>query len=275
MAKIRIRRRRPKRRTPREVPVRAIIPNLLTLLSAASGITSIRYSCQGHWEYAVIAILVASVLDGLDGRVARLLNASSKLGAQLDSLSDFVSFGVAPALLIYFWIMQVVQPGSEMYQFRGIFWAITLYYSMCCGFRLARFNTMLDAEPSQPYWKHFFLGLPAPGGAGILLTPIIWQIHTHLDLLQTWWLGCLMLLLCGTMMASRVPTISVKGLRVPANRLAPFLLTVIFLISLLVSQFWMTMGVIGILYLLSIPVCGLWFLRQRRRYESRLNEPAR
>ncbi len=269
MAKFRIRKRKQKPRMQREVPVRAIIPNFLTLLAAASGVTSIRYSCQGHWEYAVIAILVACVLDGLDGRVARLLNASSKLGAQLDSLADFVSFGVAPALLIYFWMMQVVQLGSAAWPFRGVFWAITLYYSMCCGFRLARFNTMLDSSPPQPYWKHFFLGLPAPGGAGILLTPVIWQIHTHLDLLQSYWIGCTMLLFCGTMMACRVPTISAKNLRVPAHRMAPFLLTVIFLISLLVSQFWMTLGIIGILYIISIPLCGVWFLRQRKIYESR------
>jgi CDP-diacylglycerol--serine O-phosphatidyltransferase len=268
MGKFRFRKRKQKNRVPHEIPIRTMIPNLVTLLAAASGVTSIRYSCQGQWHFAVIAILAACVFDGLDGRVARMLRVSSKLGEQLDSLSDFVSFGVAPALLVYFWIMAGVPHGSAAWSFRGLFWALALFHAMCCAFRLARFNIMIDSGPTQPYWKHFFMGLPAPGGAGILLTPVIWQIHTESAALQSPWVGCAMLLVCGVLMASRAPTLSAKHLRVPAKRLVPVLLTVMFVIGMLVSQFWLTLGVIGILYLLSVPVTGVWFLRLRRRYEA-------
>ncbi len=273
MGKFRFRKRKQKQHVEREIPIRTMIPNLVTLMAAASGVTSIRYSCQGHWHMAVIAILAACVLDGLDGRVARMLRATSKLGAELDSLADFVSFGVAPALLVYFWIMEAVSPESAAYPFRGVFWALALFHAMCCAFRLARFNIMIEDGPKQPYWKHFFMGLPAPGGAGILLTPVIWQLHTESNVFQSPWVGGAMLFLCGVLMACRWPTISAKSLRVPARYMVPVLLFVMFVIGMLVSQFWPTLGVIGVLYLLSIPVSGIVFLRMRRRYEAKAPVP--
>jgi len=273
MGKFRFRKRKVKTNKRREIPVRAMIPNLVTLMAAASGVTSIRYSCQGHWRTAVIAIFIACVLDGLDGRVARMLRATSKLGAELDSLADFVSFGVAPAIFVYFWIMEKVTPESAAYPFRGVFWALALFYAMCCAFRLARFNIMIDGGPTQPYWKHFFLGLPAPGGAGIVLTPAIWQLHTDSPAFQTPWVGCGILFICGILMACRWPTLSAKSLHVPARRMVPVLLFVMFVIGMLVSQFWLTLGIIGVLYLLSVPLCGLVFMRLRHRYEVRNPPP--
>ena len=273
MGKFRFRKRKQKQHVRREIPIRTMIPNLVTLMAAASGITSIRFSCQGHWKTAVVAIVIACVLDGLDGRVARMLRATSKLGAELDSLSDFVSFGVAPALLVYFWSMQVVPPESAAYPFRGVFWALALFYAMCSAFRLARFNIMIEDGPSQPYWKHFFMGIPAPGGAGLVLTPAIWQIHTESDLLQSPWIGGTMLFVIGVLMASRFPTVSLKSLRVPAKRMVPVLLFVMFVIGMLVSQFWITLGVIGILYFFSVPVTGYIFLRMRKRYEAQTPHP--
>lgn len=268
MARIRLRKRKHKRRVPREIPVRTLVPNMVTMMAAASGVTSIRYSCQGQWRFAVIAIFIACVLDGLDGRVARMLRATSRLGAELDSLADFVSFGVAPAILVYFWLMEVVTASSRAYALRGMFWAFALFFAMCGAFRLARFNIMTDAEPTQPYWKHFFMGLPAPGAAGLVITPVIWQLHTGSDLLQTPWVGSVMLLTCGVLMACRCPTISIKSLRVSASRMIPFLLLVMFVIGMLISQFMLTLGVIGILYFLSIPCSGYAFIRMRRRYEA-------
>jgi CDP-diacylglycerol--serine O-phosphatidyltransferase len=273
MGKFRFRKRKHKPHAEREIPLRTMIPNLVTLMAAASGITSIRYSCQGHWDHAVVAIFIACVLDGVDGRVARMLRATSKLGAELDSLSDFVSFGVAPALFIYFWIMQKVPLESAAYPFRGVFWALALFYAMCGAFRLARFNIMIDDGPTQPYWKHFFLGLPAPGGAGLVLTPAIWQLHTESDLFQTPWIGGAVLVICGVLMASRVPTISAKSVRVPAKYMVPFLLFIMFVISMLVSQFWLTLGVIGVTYYTSIPIVGFIFLRMRKRHDARNPEP--
>lgn len=268
MKKFRFRRRKHKQHLVREIPIRKMIPNLVTFMAAASGVTSIRFSCQGNWRAAVIAIIIAGVLDGLDGRVARMLRATSKFGAELDSLSDFVSFCVAPAMLVYFWIMEGVTPASAAYPFRGVFWALALFYAMCGAFRLARFNIMIEEEPTRPYWKPYFMGLPSPGGAGLVMTPAIWQLHTGSDLFQSPWLGGAALLLCGVLMACRWPTFSAKSLRVPVRYMIPVLLFVMLVISMLVAQFWLTLGVIGILYLASVPVCGHLFLRQRRHYEA-------
>lgn len=260
-------RRKPRRRLTK-IPLRAMIPNMVTLLAAASGITSIQYSSQGEWKHAIVAIFVACMLDGLDGRVARMLNASSRLGAELDSLSDFVSFGVAPALFIYFWIMDPIEAGSFAMRFKGIFWALSLFYAMCGGFRLARFNIMLDDETRLPYWRHFFTGLPSPGAAGLLLTPAIWQIYTGYDGIQNPVVGCVMLVLLGILMACPLPTLSVKSIHIKVKYMPPFLLAVMFTIGMLISQFWLTLGVIGFVYFSSIPVCFVAFWRMKRRYQT-------
>ncbi len=273
MGKFRFRKRKQKQHVRREIPIRTMIPNLVTLMAAASGITSILYSCQKNWKAAIVAIFIACVLDGLDGRVARMLRATSKFGAELDSLSDFVSFGVAPGMFVYFWVMEVVTPASAAYPFRNVFWALALFYAMCGAFRLARFNIMIEDGPTQPYWKHFFMGLPAPGGAGLILTPAIWQIETGTNLIQSPWVGCAILLLFGILMASRFPTISAKHLRVPAKFMVPMLLFVMFVISMLVSQFWLTLGVIGVLYFISVPVCGILFLRMRKKDDAKAPAP--
>jgi len=268
MKKIKFRRRlhRPQ---IRKIPIRSMIPNMVTLLAAASGITSIKYSSQGNWRFAIFAIFAACMLDGLDGRVARMLNASSKLGAELDSLSDFVSFGVAPALFTYYWMMEPIAAGSASESYKGLFWALALFYAMCAAFRLARFNIMIDDESQLPYWKHFFTGLPSPGAAGLLVTPAIWQIHSGCNGLQNPFIGCVMLVLLGTLMACPLPTFSAKGIHIKVKYLPPFLLAVMFTIGMLISQFWLSLGVIGLIYLCSIPVCFVAFWRMKSRYESR------
>ena len=264
MSKFRMRRRKQKQQARREIPVRAMLPNLITLIAAASGITSIRFSCQGEWRFAVIAILVACFLDGLDGRMARLLKVTSKLGAELDSLADFVNFGVAPAIFAYFWIMEVVPPDSALYPVRGMFWVFALFYAMCGAFRLARFNIMADSDDSAlPYWKHFFVGLPSPGAAGLVLLPAIWELHTDWDVFQTPWVGSFMLLFCGILMVSRMPTLSIKKMRVPTWLLLPLMLFIAFVTGMLVVHSWLTLGIIGICYLLSVPVCSVMFVRMR------------
>jgi CDP-diacylglycerol--serine O-phosphatidyltransferase len=270
MSKFRFRKRKQKQfRTPRELPVRAMLPNMITLMSAASGITSIRFSCQGEWRLAVIAITISCFLDALDGRMARMLKVTSKLGEQLDSLADFVCFGVAPAIFTYFWIMEIVPAGSPLYPIRGLFWTFALFYALCCAFRLARFNIMIDDGPTQPYWKHFFVGLPSPGAAGLVLTPAILDLHFESALLQSPWTGCAMLILCGILMASRAPTISLKKMHISARYQIPVAVFVIFVIGMLVSHSWITLGTIGVCYLISIPICGIIFLRLRASHDKR------
>ena len=259
--------RRPRRKLTK-VPLRAMIPNMVTLLAASSGITSIQYSSQGEWKRAIFAIFIACMLDGLDGRVARMLNASSRLGAELDSLSDFVSFGVAPALFTYFWIMEPIEVTSTAMRFKGMFWTLALFYAMCGAFRLARFNIMLEDETRAPYWKHFFTGLPSPGAAGLVLTPAIWQIYTGYDGIQNPLVGCLMLVLMGILMACPFPTFSAKAIHIKVKYMAPFLLAVMFTIGMLISQFWLTLGIIGVVYFSSIPVCFVAFWRMKQRAQA-------
>jgi len=264
-----------------KVPLRAIVPNLVTSLAACAGITSISLASEGRFVQALWALLVAVICDGLDGRVARLLNASSKLGAELDSLADFVNFGVAPAMFMYFWMTggpnHTLPDGTIVARsYIRIVLGCALFYAMCDCFRLARFNTMLE-QPTLPYWKHFFTGVPAPGGCWMVLTPAILSIAldaktlspTFAWVLQNPWTGVFMLLFVGALMASRLPTISLKKVHIRKVYLLPVMAALLLLIAFMVTNFWMTVGVVGVLYILTIPVTGYIFLRLRAGYEGK------
>lgn len=281
MSKFRLRGRHRRNREERadRIPLRAIVPNLVTSLAACAGITSISLSSEGRFMSALWALLVAVICDGLDGRVARLLNASSKLGAELDSLADFVNFGVAPAMFMYFWMTggpeHVLADGTIVSApYIRIVLGCALYYAMCDCFRLARFNTMLEQE-TAPYWTHFFTGVPAPGGCWMVLTPAIFSLALDAKgmypgfatFLQNPWTGVFVLLFVGSLMASRLPTISLKHLHISRAWLPVVLAGLLLLIAFLVSNFWLTIGVVGFLYLLTIPLTGWLFLRVRARYE--------
>ena len=281
MSKFRLRgrRRRQRESRPDRIPLRAIVPNLVTSLAACAGITSISLSSEGRFKEALWALLVAVVCDGMDGRIARLLNASSKLGAELDSLADFVNFGVAPAMFMYFWMTggpnHTLVDGTVVSRpFIRIVLGCALYYAICDAFRLARFNTMLEQE-TAPYWKHFFTGVPAPGGCWMVLTPAILSLALEAGgkypafatFLQNPWTGVVMLLFIGTLMASRLPTISLKSIHVSRNMLPLVLAGLLLLIAFLASNFWLTIGAVGIGYLLTVPLTGWVFLRVRTGYE--------
>src|ERR1700757_4713437 len=147
----------------RLIPVRTLLPNLITLLALCAGLTAIRLAVEDKLEWAVAAIVFAALLDGIDGRVARMLKGTSRFGAELDSLADFVNFGVAPALILYFW---------ALHELGNAGWIAAMVFAICAGLRLARFNVMID-DPNRPAWAaNFFVGMPAPGGAITVLLPI-------------------------------------------------------------------------------------------------------
>ncbi len=209
------------------LPFRKIVPNIVTMLALCSGVTSIRYAIQDDWIKAVVCIFLAALFDGLDGRVARMLKGSTKFGAELDSLSDFVSFGVAPAVLMYQW---------TLYDFPRFGWFFCLLFACGMAMRLARFNTMLDEEPQPEYWHHFFVGVPAPAAAALGITPIMVSFDNP-DLLwlrDNYYCAALMCIVA-LLMVSRIPTISTKKWRVPGYMFIPMMLLVAAFASFILS----------------------------------------
>jgi CDP-diacylglycerol--serine O-phosphatidyltransferase len=220
-----------------------MIPNILTLLALCSGMTAIRFGLEEHYRQAVIAILVAGVFDGIDGRIARLLKGTSEFGAELDSLSDFVSFGVAPALVMYLWSVQSLS---------SLGWMVALLFTICCGLRLARFNTQIGAD-LPPYAYNFFTGVPAPAGAMLAIMPMFaafewgdWIVRSPY-LVGVWVAGVALL------MVSTVPTVSVKKFRIPQHLVMPTLLGIGILAAFLTTAPWPTLTLLGLVYLGSIP----------------------
>lgn len=276
MGKFRLRGRRRRAKIPRtdRIPLRAIAPNLITSIAACAGITSISLASEGRFLPALLALLIACICDGMDGRVARLLKASSKLGAELDSLADFVNFGVAPAMFMFFWLTGGPTHAGVSPALVRLTLGCALFYAMCDCFRLARFNTMLE-QPTLPYWKNFFLGVPAPGGAWMVLSPAVLVIALDAkgtcpaiqQSLQNPYFGMFMLLLVGALMASRLPTISLKSVHISRRYLLPVMAGLLLLIAFLVSNFWLTIGVVGVLYMFTVPLTGLVFLKSKARYE--------
>jgi CDP-diacylglycerol--serine O-phosphatidyltransferase len=251
----------PKPRRFRPVPFRMIAPNLITLLAVCLGLTAIRLSYEGRLEFAVIAIVGAAILDGVDGRVARLLKGTSRFGAELDSLADFLNFGVAPALVLY---------GFILHELKALGWVVAMIFAIANALRLARFNVMLD-DPNRPDWKKdFFVGMPAPAGAGAVLLPL--YLH-FLNVPVGPALAPVVLvyvLLIALMMVSAIPTFSGKtmGKRIPRDWVLPiFVLTVAFF-GLVISFPFETLAFATLAYLAVIP---LGVIRYRRlRSEARL-----
>ncbi len=227
-----------------DLPLTRLLPNMLTLMSLCSGMTGIRFALHGKWEQAVLAILAAAIFDVLDGRVARMLNMASKFGAELDSLADAVSFGVAPALIMYQWALKDAG---------GIGWIAVLVYAVCCVLRLARFNTMLE-DHDRPVWtKRFFTGVPSPAGAVLALLPLAFVLEYGDAVRLPSVFYAFWMILAGGLMVSRLPTLALKGWRIERVWVAPLFALSVALIAGLVTNTWMTLSGLGTLYLLSLP----------------------
>lgn len=228
----------------KRLPLNSIAPNILTVLALCAGLYSIQLTLQDQWQLAVGAIFVAAVLDGLDGRLARLLKGTSKFGAELDSLADFLSFGVAPALLQFRWTLH--QLGDAGY-------TIVLVFAVCCALRLARFNVMSDDPASPKPSGTYFVGVAAPAAAGLALWPMMCSFE-----LGVWFrhpvLNAAMLIAVAFLMVSRIPTYSLKKLSVQRDFILPTLVAVGAGFALLVAYPWWVLIVLGIGYMLSIPV---------------------
>ncbi len=248
----------------RQIAVRQLAPSIITLIALGSGLTGIRFALLGNFEFAVLAITVSAVLDVLDGRVAIMFKAQSRFGAELDSLADLISFGVAPAFILYIWTLL---PTTDHEGARGLGWMAALLFVLCGALRLARYNTLDDASSPEikepaPHKKKMFTGMPTPGAAGLALMPMIYSFtfeteifRNHPKLIAVW------LILLGLLMVSRLPTMALKGWRISAPFVLPLLIAVVTMFAGLFTEPFPTLTVIGTLYALLIPT---FYLLQRR-----------
>lgn len=242
----------------RSLSVNLLVPNIVTTLALCSGLTAIRFALQERWELAVIAILVAAVLDGLDGRVARLLRASSSFGAQFDSLSDVIAFGVAPAVVIYLWSTQGLG---------NVGWVPSLALAVCCALRLARFNSQLEISDRPAWTKLFFTGIPAPAGGALALLPMVatFAVPASAPLVAHPVAVALWCIAIAYLMVSTIPTFAMKGGRIPTRALLPLLMGVGLVAALLLTAPWLTLLGLAVVYLALIPVSARKAGSLRRR----------
>ena len=222
-----------------------LVPNFITLLAICAGLTAIRLSTEGRMDIAVYAIVFAAVLDGIDGRVARMIKGQSKFGAELDSLADFVNFGVAPGLMLYFW---------QLHELGNAGWIAAMVFAISGGLRLARFNATMDDPNKPPFAGNYFTGVPAPAGAVTALLPIYLSFLGLVTLPAM--VTAVYTLLVAFLMVSRLPVFSGKSvrMRVPPELVLPVFVCVIFFIALLIGYPWYILSVGSIIYLLSLPV---------------------
>ena len=248
-------REEPRRRRFKPIPVRALLPNLVTLLSLCLGLTAIRLAVEGKLELAIAAIVLAAVLDALDGRIARLLQSTSRFGAELDSLADFVNFGVAPAIVLYFWGLSAL---------RSVGWIAVLVFAICTSLRLARFNVMLDDPNKPPYAGNFFVGVPAR--RPVVMLPVYLEL---IGLPRTGVSPVFALLYAigvALLMVSSLPTWSGKRVsaRVPRDYVLPIFVLVVLLVALLVSYPWELLTAGTFAYLGCIPFAYMHYCKTRR-----------
>lgn len=230
----------------REIPFRMLIPNLITVLAICAGLTGIRLAFENRFEMAVAMVLLAAFLDGIDGRVARLLKAQSKFGAQMDSLADIVNFGVAPALVLYVFILD---------QARSFGWIAAIVYTIAAGLRLARFNVISESAAKPAWESYYFVGVPAPAGALLVLLPVYFGFLGMPIDRSTGFVAAAYTMFIGFLLVSRVPVFSGKGVGGGVRRdlVMPFILVAVVYVSLLMSYTWETLTFTAIGYLASLP----------------------
>lgn len=246
------------RRKIKEFPITKLIPNLLTISGLCFGMSAIRYALDGRWELSVSLLVAAAIVDGMDGRVARLLNSTSTFGAQLDSLADFISFGVAPGIVMYLW---------SMHDIKGIGWAVALFYAVCCALRLARFNTALTEEKKEAWKQKFFVGVPSPAGALLCLFPLVITLQFGIPFHPLVVMAYVVTI--ALMMSSRIPTFAAKQIRVRHDYVLPVLIGAGVLIGCLIIEPWLGLCIVGAGYLVTI----VFSVKRYKELERQHNAP--
>jgi CDP-diacylglycerol--serine O-phosphatidyltransferase len=255
----------PRRRRFRQIPVRMLVPNVITLLAICAGLTAIRLSIEGRTELALGAIVFAAALDGIDGRIARMIKGQSRFGAELDSLADFVNFGVAPGLILYFW---------QLHDLNNVGWIAAIIFAISGGLRLARFNATMDDPNKPPFAAGFFTGVPAPLGAICALLPMYLVLIGGPQFPAA--LTAIYVLAIAFLMVSRLPVFSGKTLggRIPSDKVVPVVVFVVLFIAVLISYPWHLLSVASIIYLCCLPLSWMSYREQQRRYNLELANAA-
>jgi len=248
----------------REIPLRMVVPNLITVLAVCAGLTGIRLAFEHRFELAVAMVLIAALLDAVDGRIARLLQGASKFGAQMDSLADIVNFGVAPALVLYAYLLDRA----------GAFgWIAGLLFAIACCLRLARFNVMLEDEDAPAWTADYFVGVPAPAGALLVLLPVyLGFLGVPLSAPFAFWASAFTVLIA-FLMVSQVPVYSGKsGLRVRRDMVMPMMLGIVLYVALLASYTWHTMAATAIACLVFLPFSAMAYHRRHAREAAKAQQ---
>jgi len=234
---------------------KSLLPNTLTIFGVCLGLSSIKFALDANYPMAIIAIGIAAILDTLDGRVARLIKGTSKVGKELDSLTDVISFGVAPGFIMYFWTLN---------QIGKLGWMLVLIYTVCCALRLARFNlTTIDENES---WKiNFFEGVPSPAAAGLVLLPLILSLSGIFQLSSTAEVSSIIILTTSILMVSKVPTYSLKRILIPRHFTAFLLLGIGIYLSLLIFYTFETLFFTGMIYILLLPISYLHYRNKNKK----------
>jgi len=241
---------------------RVILPNIFTLVGVCIGLSSIKFAFDGKFEISILAIIVAAIIDGLDGRIARLIKGTSKVGKELDSLTDVISFGVAPAFIMYFW---------KLNELGRVGWLICLIYVICVALRLARFNVNSSVEPS---WRdNFFEGIPSPAGGVLVLMPLIFSfsefqlINLNYDLVVP-----LFFIVISILLISKIPTYSLKKIAVPRRMTIFLLLLIVLYFGLLLVYSFNTILLSGLVYLSIIPISAVHYYNTRKKFKTQFDD---
>lgn len=250
------------------MPLYRLFPSIVTVLALCAGLTSIRYALDFKWEASLILLIVAAFLDGMDGRIARYLKVTSEFGAQLDSLADFLNFGVAPAVILYLWTLSTIA-------LKGMGWGFVLVFVVCCAIRLARFNAMMISPQirQQPWQEGFFVGIPAPIGGILVILPMVMSMQWpeislwHFPRL----VGCYMVLVAFAM-ASRIPTFSIKKLAISHDKVALLLAVIALIVAALLIEPWATISLLSIMYLFTIPFSIKTHANLTRKFRDQTSE---
>ena len=233
------------RRRARGLPLRALPANAITALALCFGLSGIRFAISEEWPRAIIWIVVAAVLDGLDGRVARLLKGDTRFGAELDSLSDAIAFGVSPAIMIYLWSLRF---------YPQLGWVFALSHAVCCALRLARFNAQIDAEEQPHKSAGFLTGVPAPAGALLVFLPLYLWLWSGNDIFRAAYVVAPWTAIVALLMISNFPTFGAGSIRIRPAARVPSLLIVVLVTAALLSAPWPTLTILAVLYAGSIPL---------------------